>query len=36
MSGTDCSKCMFKRSVPGNTHIQCINPMNLLKAIVTG
>lgn len=22
----NCYECIYKRSVPGNTHIQCINP----------
>lgn len=23
---TNCYKCKYKRDVPGNCHIQCINP----------
>ena len=22
----DCNKCIYKRSIPGDAHIQCVNP----------
>ncbi len=27
----DCNVCKFKRNVPGNCHIQCVNPDREMK-----
>lgn len=29
---TDCYECKHRRSIPGNAHIQCVNPDPLMQA----